>query len=374
MLFSLFYATTHFAIISKYIKYYKQELILSIILTFYVVSVCGTNGDEGFTMLKNMFLWVVFSTIVPIFLIKVVLAKDNNLVFWDVILDLGFIASLISCLALVSPSLNTFLRNIQIDVSDSGGVTLEQMGFRGFGFANYLTSSYGYLQGLAASLCILRFDKKHKRFALYFLTMTMSVIINARTGLFPILMAICYLFLSSIVQIKLVKLTKYFIFGLAGVLVIVQILRSFPDIYDFILDFIEQLSVIFLDDDGFGQSAYSKMLFFPESITGLLFGEGHSVFGTGEIKSSDIGYVNQIFLGGIVFALGLILYETIIYMKIMKRSVDKVFPTIFFVSILVFNYKGVPFYNNVSFVNLWILYYYVLVHNKLNPCHRIRLV
>lgn len=370
ILISVFYSALNYGIVSRYVKNFWKEFVLSLVIIGYIFFICLANSEDSSSIMKSLITWLLFSTIVPVFMTKVILSRNIGLVFWDVILDVGFVASVISCVALFVPPFNDFLRNIQIDFETTDELEM-QLGFRCFGFANYLTSSYGYVQGLLAALCLLRLDGKHKRFLVYFITLFISIIINARTGLFPILLAIIYLFLSSLLRFKIGFLIKFMIIGLVGVLVVIKIINLFPDVVDFIQNFYEQIISILFEDE-FTESYYSTRFFLPETIIGQIFGEGHP---TTELSvTSDIEYVNQIFMGGFIFMGLLLLYELLIYCEILKTSESKVFTTIFFFSILVFNYKGISFYDLAAFVNLWILYYYALVHNKIYPNNQIRIV
>lgn len=358
--------------IGKYLRLYRAELLLSCYLILYVFFVCSQNSVHDTSIVKSLVIWLLFSTIVPFFIVNGILARNKRIVFWNIILEVGFIASLITCIALFVPSFNFFLRNIQLEIKTYGGELEEQLAFRGFGFAYYLTSGYAYCQGLLASLCLLRLDAKHKRYALYFITLTLSVIVNARTGLFPIALTLVYVLMNSVSKIKIITLFKYAFFSIVAYILFMQILSTLPDVKSFVTNFFEQLEGLVLKED-YEDSAYSKMLIFPKTSTGLLFGEGHSLFVSDIQDSSDIGYVNQIFIGGLIFAVGLLLFHLIVYIKIMKRSNDKVFATIFFLSLLVFNYKGAQYCSSIAFTNLWMLYYYVLVHNQIKPQSTIRL-
>lgn len=372
MIFGLIYVILKYGTSRKYLHYYRAELILSLLMIPYVLVICLANGEDDLQVISELITWVIMSTCVPIFLVRELLARCKGLVFWDAVLFVGFIASLISCIALFVPGVNLFLREIQLEIT--GGQTEEQMAFRFFGLAINLSSAFGYMQGLLASLCLLRIDKNHKRYALYFLTMIISVIINARTGLFPIFLTVLYLVVNAVIKFRVGQLLKLTIASAFAFISASFIIGQLPDVTDFVMDFFDQLSVMFLEDNnGLENSAYVTMLKFPETVTGLIFGEGRSLYGIGAGESSDIGYVNQIFLGGIIFAGSLIIYEIILYRQILKKSREKVFSTIFFFSLLAFNYKGFNFYAGGAYIKVWILYYYVLVHNQINSKNRIPL-
>lgn len=363
MAFSILYAVLKWRVVKSYINFYRTELVLSIIMLIYVTTICALKGTEQIGV--NIFLWIIITVFVPIFLIETVLSKQKEFVFGDVVIQVGFIASVFSCVALFYPPFNFFLRSIQVS-NELTDYAESQSFFRFYGLAINLSSAYGYMQGLVAALCLLKLDKTHKRYALYFLTLVISVFVNARTGIVPVFLTIIYLIMNFVVKFKVGKLLKTSILAIFALYAIISTLKLLPDVNEFVIDFFDQISLmLFEEDDGFKNSAYFTMLKFPESLVGIIFGEGHSIYGIGAGDSSDIGYVNQIFIGGLVFALLLVIYEIVLYVKIRNRSGEIVYSTIFFFSILIFNYKGFNFYDSGAYIKLWMLYYFILVHNRM---------
>lgn len=367
MALSLLYTLFCWYRVKFYLRDYRTEFLLSLVMTLYVTIICTLNGTEqiGFKLV----IWIISTVLLPIFLIEIFICRQKNIVFFDTIILVGFIASLISCAALFYPPINTFLRSIQVtkEVTDFAET---QMTFRYFGLAINLSSAYGYVQGLLASLCLLRLDKTHKRYAFYFLTMVISVVVNARTGLFPIALTIIYMMLNMILKFNLLGIVKLLLSGLALFSLLTFLLFLNKEIGEFVLDFFIQIgNMLFFEDTGFEDSAYYRMILIPETLQGLIWGEGRSLMGDG----SDIGYVNQLFVGGVIFVTMLLMYEYLLYKKIVKRSKEVVYATIFFLSILIFNYKGVDFYISSAFMKLWMLYYFILVHNLRNPNAPIKL-
>ena len=334
------YSVIHKDIYIKYVRYYREEMKLCFFMIFYVFLILLLNGENNYQVVSELLSWILFSTCVPIFLIKTIITKYKRFVFWDTILFVGFIASLFSCIALFVPSFNNFLRAIQLEL-ETGGEIEEQLGFRFYGLAINLSSGYGYVQGLLASLCLLLLDRQHIRYALYFITLTISVLINARTGIFPIAVTVVYLVGKYLITFKIGQLIKVLIGGIASIYFVALVINLLPNVKEFVDDFFDQLFFLFIAEDGnFEESAYVARFRLPTTIWGLIFGEGHSLYGLdNKWESSDIGYVNQTFIGGLIFAGSLLLYEIIVFKKIMKK--------------------------------LYMLYYFVLVHNQLYPSQRI---
>lgn len=365
------YSLVRFDVYKRYTRYYSEELKLSLFMIPYVLVIILLNGESDIHVVPELVSWILFSTCIPVFLIRVLIVKQKGFIFWDAILLVGFIASLFSCVALFVPSFNDFLRAIQLELE--GGETENQLDFRFYGLAINLSSGYGYVQGLLASLSLLLLDRRHLRYAVYFITLTLSVLVNARTGIFPIVITVIYLIGKSIVKFKIGQFIKVLIGSFAAIYLVVLIINLLPNVKEFIDDFFDQLFMMFLaEDSNLGDSAYVDRFKLPGTIDGLIFGEGYSLYGLDDKwEASDIGFVNQIFTGGLVFAGSLLLYEIIVYMKIMKRSKEYVFSTIFFLSMLVFNYKGMNFYAGGAYIKLYMLYYFVLVHNQISVKNKI---
>lgn len=365
------YSLVHFDVYKRYTRYYSEELKLSLFMIPYVLVIILLNGESDIHVVPELVSWILFSTCIPVFLIRVLIVKQKGFIFGDAILLVGFIASLFSCVALFVPSFNDFLRAIQLELE--GGETENQLDFRFYGLAINLSSGYGYVQGLLASLSLLLLDRRHLRYAVYFITLTLSVLVNARTGIFPIVITVIYLIGKSIVKFKIGQFIKVLIGSFAAIYLVVLIINLLPNVKEFIDDFFDQLFMMFLaEDSNLGNSAYVDRFKLPGTIGGLIFGEGYSLYGLdNKWEASDIGFVNQIFTGGLVFAGSLLLYEIIVYMKIMKRSKEYVFSTIFFLSMLVFNYKGMNFYAGGAYIKLYMLYYFVLVHNQISVKNKI---
>jgi len=340
----------------NYVKYYKAEFILSVIITLYIFFITTLNNqNKDLTM--QMCSWALFSFVTPVFIIEAILSKAKSMSFLNLIMYTGVVAAIISFLCMVFPMFNEFIRSIQSDV-ESKGFDLEA--FRYYGLANNLTSAYGYVQGTLAAICILVWNTK-KRYYLFFVLLTISAAINARTGLFPVIIAFIYKFVCTIKNFKPKKVIQFVLIIICTFVLIKIFINAFPNNAEFISDFFEQLENIFITREE--ESAYERMFFLPKGTDVLLFGEGRDIIINYKGDSTDIGYVRQIFIGGLIFAVSLIIYEYILYRKMRKRSDGSLFPALLFISALIFNYKGFAFYTPGAFNRFIFLYYFFLIYN-----------
>lgn len=120
--------------------------------------------------------------------------------------------------------------------------------------------------------------------------------------------------------------------------------EKFPETYEWITD-------AFVDVFRSGDSkegtleTLNSYVFFPEDLQTWFIGEGFSRLHNMS-KNSDVGYVNQIFYGGIIYFILLFC----LYFKIIKRyyrlSTDKIAFVGLLAAILISNYKGFAFSSN----------------------------
>jgi len=110
-------------------------------------------------------------------------------------------------------------------------------------------------------------------------------------------------------------------------------------------------------------SDLSKMIYFPENI---IFGSGKYIF-TGKKITSDIGYILQIYYGGIIY---LILIGTFFFALI--KRISKIltwkhwFPIIALITIIISNFKGNFFASNPGIHTILLLYVFFILYDEQN--------
>ena len=120
--------------------------------------------------------------------------------------------------------------------------------------------------------------------------------------------------------------------------------------------------------DSSGVSNYSilsdTMVFLPEKEINILFGEGRSVFDALG-KDSDIGYINQIFIGGIFYLGLLFFYLGFMVKRFISYSENYFFALLFMLTIIICNIKGSAFFISTGFFRIFTLYYVYSIYNKI---------
>ena len=357
------YCLLNRSIFMRDLKLYRKEmaLILIMIVYLFVITLSGGGYYKGVTALFGYFTTLLF---LPIFLVHTLLINVKDKGFFNIIIHVGLIAAFISITCFLLPDFNLFIRSIQTDVEMESVDDLGLSMLRSFGLGGNLTSAYGYMMGLLSAFCLLKMPEVKKWYYLiYSLLFLIAAIINARTSVFPFLFSLVFLLLKSLktLSIKFIAIVGLIIAAL-GYGLFSYLERNNPEMFDYLYTFID----FFSSYENLEDSAYSSMWFFPETVQGVVFGEGRSVFGAdNELNmSSDIGFVRNIYLGGLFFLFLLFNEQFIQYKNMYERSNKELFVIILALSVIVFHYKGSLCYITTAVSRFVMLYYFVLVFNK----------
>ena len=100
---------------------------------------------------------------------------------------------------------------------------------------------------------------------------------------------------------------------------------------------------------------------FPESVAGVVFGTGVSLYGSGLEQSSDIGYILQLNYGGVIILIFLMLAIAFMSARLFKVLGYKHWFSWFFpISIFVLNFKGFIFAMTPGGRFIFLLYFFFI--------------
>ena len=237
---------------------------------------------------------------------------------------------------------------------------------RFYGFANVLVDIFGFATGMICGLSWLYFVKFDFRFLLWFCVLMIVPVTNSVSG---VVMAALGVFVFFMIQIKNGKISKRAVGSIGLILVLGLIGLSF--LYQNAAGSIERLigNIAALMGSNDGITSY-KILFserfwtLPFEKKDLLFGTGHSVFSTGLDIHSDVGYINSIWLIGVV---GSVFFYGM-FIKLFKAAFTKSNMEIkrmcvmyAIVCFFVFEIKGITVSINPGLLIIFILIYAVLI-------------
>lgn len=316
----------------------------------YFAFVASLTGNEIRILQNNFILVQIIHAVFIIDVLKMLgYAKDGMVKF---LLNLALIQGIICIFMIIIPE----LKNVALSLYYLGGeenIFISRM--RIYGISGDYTFFTPIYHGLLATIAAMYAVLKSNKFLIYIPFILTAIILNGRFGLGVFIIGTTFgyfwLFIKGKQQVRIINYTVSFFILLGIVVFLLKIIN--PYTYDWILSGIEStINFILYGElqDNYKYLAGSHA-YLPEGIS-LFFGEGHRVFGehgsSRGYSPSDIGYVNDIFMGGIVYIF--ILYGSIILFVLsrscqnIKNQADyyilKILPIIFIITLLLSNYKG----------------------------------
>lgn len=359
----------HFIRINKYISF---SAILIVLANIYTLGITVMNkipinyNITGIIFILKLLLFMILFSVLN------VKKKINKI---DFIINVFFIQGIICLLMLFIPFLKNIANSLYIN-NFPDYYTSPQLGIvetRIYGIASDYTFSLAISLALVSIYALILFFKtKNKGYLLKCIIMILGSCLNGRTGF---LIFICCLVIVLVINLNTVYLTTnikklllFLIMFCISVVLFVLFTDSTWKIW-FVSAFQEIIN-LFIGKDSVTISAIKEVLFFPEN-TQFIFGIGAKVFGDYGMsligRMSDIGYVNDIFRGGLVYVLVayssyLLLCYVAIKNLIVKNSSKNDFIIIIFSFLFLFisNFKGESFSgSSIYFVCLFIQYVYL---------------
>ena len=280
------------------------------------------------------------------------------------ILFAGVIAIGITILCLSIPSIDNFIRNsvVKYRVGEVGAEVL----YRGFGWGGQMTSHYSFVIGIIMTLGVM-YSKKHWFYPVIPFAL-IACLVNARTGAAIALIGIATYFLfsgrrvASVVTLSIGVLS----YNLLGV--IMPELNVSVTTSNWANSFFGEMETLSTDGARGTTVGYiwKEMLILPKDFQWLIIGNGYSLFNYHITEygmfRSDIGFVNQLSFGGLIYVIPLYYLVFRIAHKLYqwKRKDLGVF---LILSFFIINFKGSFLLSSPSF-ELFVIMYYLMSFRK----------
>lgn len=306
--------------------------------------------------------WVGFfiETILLTYILSVLMA-DNNISIVRILLLTSSLAASISCACLLNPTFDMYIRMLQIDYS----VLSTEVIFRSYGLAQGLNFEYGIIQGLIFGIGLF-YLKENKWYIFFIPLVIMSILINARTGILVIVLAAFFYFIKNFSY----QIFSFIVISFLCLVYLYQYLENFIpyDTYIWIDGFFSEVNDIILgtnkaENDTLGTLLNS--LVFPTTVQSWIIGSGHTLFGNQIGPSSDVGYINQLAYGGLIY-LFLLLKLSYNMLKKGYPYMDKILFLFIIVALLLANFKGGIFGTNGGAFKVVVLFSFVLFQTHQN--------
>lgn len=285
-----------------------------------------------------------------------------SLLYWTT-----FLAALISVALLLFPSFDGWYKAIQIDSYYERYENFEHR-YRAYGVSENLTFTYAAVTGMFAGYSLLLLKKSHW-YIVPLSVLLLATVFNARIGLIPILFFIIYG-----ITVNKNKIRTVFNF-IASSLLLFGLVYMYLDYIEADLDNL----IIFSNMDWLMNAFYdltnsndinetstlniifNDFIILPESGAEFIWGTGESLFGR-KSGSSDIGFILQLYYGGIVL-LSLIIFFILFssYRLVRIIGLSHWFTSFYFFVLIILNTKGFIFAATPGGRLFFLLYMYFIL-------------
>lgn len=308
------------------------------------------NAPE--TIYTRFVNYIEFFLLPPIFA-TILLKYDIKLPF--IVFSAALLASFISLYAFLTPSFLQLLRSVQPVAESVNDYTLS---VREFGFSSELYSGFGWSLGLITVYMLYNI----KNYSLFLVTLPLiffAILINSRSGFLAVIIGlVVYLLFNR----KISTLTT--IAAIAVLLLLVVKYVSLEWINEgtmaFITDFFNQLSDFIKGNrDNTSFAVYKGYQFvLPDNIFEWVFGRGFRLMGNKYgVATSDIGYLNDLAIGGIFY----VFFVYLVFWKLFRLIKVKWFFIATITIFMVLNIKGSALETNgLSRILILIVFYETL--------------
>ncbi len=357
----------------KIINQYLVWMLLFIYI--FVVALCNDNPPA----FLQSFIYVLASVIPASIMITCMIDKKGYDLHYYI--DTILYAGLIQCVLSIAAFFNRGIKDVLLRLMISGGLfqndtySAYMVNLRLFGFSTGLTFGMPSVQAFLAIIA-LYMAINNKRSVKYYIMIPLfafSGIINARSSLIIIGIGVIAIALSLSAGNTVKKIARILgIIVLAVVLINVglSILRTLsPTTHTWIEEGIAQISMFFRGDTTSGYFSYvgdDSRWDLPSGLN-LIFGYGIRVLNRNKLNIlTDIGYINDIYFGGLIYAV--ILYTLMIkYVMSLNKyrfsngsTLNKFLYISFMASFIVLNVKGYVFDLN----NFFVLFVMIAIFNS----------
>lgn len=239
----------------------------------------------------------------------------------------GLIQATTTMLMLLFPEFRNFLLKVlYFNTGNELSQNLWHIQRRFYAFSHNVFDTFGYGAGILAALPlfygILTNKYKYFTFALFLLLVPLF---NSRTGLIIFFIGVSCVFPFVVFQTNFKRLFKaIFVFLIMYIVILISfsfLVESFPNTFGWVESGINDVLGFLkgeMGDDSLSVITSSEKWHMPESIW-ILTGTGHNVYGARGYYHSDVGYVNDIWLVGILGLTLLYLPIITLFIKALKE-------------------------------------------------------
>lgn len=309
--FSIFYSLTQCR--NRFSAIISRFSFPLIVFTIYIVTVSliRGNGITGAVSLGMLSIETV-PTCLMISDLKVKKAKEVD--FFDIIISAAILQSFVAFAAFMIPSLQKAIINQYISYGFLDGL-MTMSNHRIYGFSYGLTYGMPLVNSCIATIAFYKGSRGKRMYYIKALVIFASAVINARLALVIFFIGVLGVLLSSVRDC--VKTFKIIVYCVIAVVVLTQALnyvgKVSPETAEWIQHGIDDVTAFISGRDNIDYSYFSyatsrSKYTIPSDILTALFGTGRMAMGSGQSYATDIGFINDIWLGGFFYLIGIMTY------------------------------------------------------------------
>lgn len=341
----------------------KRYLLVFLIL-FYIAAIYlgimmiisfNTSPVNIDNYLKTAYKLFLAGVILPINLFYVICRiKMNGLNFWNlirIIIFAGLIQFCFAILMILFPLVRSYLLDVMFNNNnvDASSIPFWELGRRYYAFSDSVLDTFGLGVGVISVLPVYLFLKNKSKLIFTTPVFLIISIFNSVTGILIFAIGIVPLIPRFLKKVNEICYGRLFLFASLFLIVLVSgiIYSLMPSKFDWVIR--ESAALLTLGENSKDQITSFSLVFrptfwqLPPDFISVIFGSGHTVYQAVGFDHSDIGYINNIWLGGLFGSF--ILYGSFLFLFCSARRVSKdklVKSMVLFIcaSFLIFEIKG----------------------------------
>ena len=387
-----FFKTTTKILSNKLLVIHLVVFAIAITYAFAQDFVLPGSGGIGLGQTNFYQQLIVLLELLPIALFASIYSrkklKFDHFDLIQALVNIGIVQSFFCLMMLVLPPLRVYILGSLLEYEEIEERFLSAGfygNFRGFGISIGYEFSLSVFQGFVLAFILLlcfRNFAKYGRLLFFTPLIILSIVLNARIGLWVFG---GFLVIAGISYLRRISIARVIKNGIALGIVTLAAIIAFTTLGDGsqIAKNIEWVgksytqSVSFLSGEGEKGTLYilvDRHIHFPENINGLLFGEGRYVFGETASDSnlttrSDIGYIRNIYYGGLAYLVLLFTSLAVLFwsgLKLQKNSLLKLLMSFLFIACMLAHIKGNIFSSNPGYRAVYLIFIFNIVNRYID--------
>lgn len=345
---------------AKFIRFWKQELALLLLLLFLQLNVDAFIGPGLTSQSFSVYLLRIFlDGLMPAFLLGLLFRRlqvslDGLL---HILVGLCYVQFIAALLMLALPSVKNFYMYQLLQIDTQFVMMNDYLSlFRGFGFAYSFYSWFPYALGLILVM-VAWGDCLRSVTAMTLLAFAIIVVIavNARVGFVPVLLGVGITFLAG-TRVRIIKNLLLLLAIVALIVLSLSLVHWGPETearFSYLKSWIlDEGFLSFFKEKGSHtiQDLKNYQIFSEFNFLDYLFGRGELLVPKNEKIYNDVGYIQTLYSGGILLSLGLYVFffRNVIRLRKLLRDASlgsgipknmKFLPLLFGLSLFLGHYK-----------------------------------